>query len=119
MTLDEAREVVNSSIWPHIRDGFLATGVFEVYPEGDIRRISYLDDKTQAEIQTWLKALPHLEEWKTIISGEKVRQIKAEYPGVYPEILRFQPYFRKFDLTKENEEVTRLLLKLKFPHIKL
>ena len=48
MTMDEARNLVKSPIWAKVRDAYLATGSFTVYPKGDFRRIEYLDAKTRS-----------------------------------------------------------------------
>ena len=109
MTLDEARELVMGPIWPKVRDAFLATGDFAVYPKGDLRRLEYLDAATREEIDRWLKAIPEAETWRTVVDGAEVRRLKAEHPQVYPEILRYLPYFAG------AKDVERTLLKVKFP----
>lgn len=109
MTIDEARELVNGPLWSKVRDVFLATGTFVVYAKGDPRRLEYLDGEIRKEIELWLKAIPKAEGWRTVIDGKTVRQLKAEYPGVYPEILRYLPYFA------DAKDVVRTLLKIKFP----
>ena len=109
MTMDEARELVNGPLWPKVRDAFLATGTFVVYAKGDKRRLEYLDNETREEIDAWLKAIPEAEKWRTVIDGKAVRQLKVEHPKVYPEILRYLPYFAN------AKDVTRTLLKIKFP----
>ena len=79
-------------------------------------RLYLLDKETMDKIQLWLKALGQAESWKTIVDGAKVRQLKAEYPGVYPDVIRYLPYFSKFDLNDtSNIELVKHLLKLKFP----
>lgn len=109
MTINEARELVASPIWPKVRDAFLATGEFAVYPKDDARRIEYLEPEVRAEIALWLKAIPQIDAWRKVVDGAEVRRIKAEYPGVYPEVLRYQPYFTG------SKDATKVLLKLKFP----
>ena len=117
MDLNEARELVRGPIWTHVRDRYRTTGAFEVYPVGDLRRLAYLDEATRAAIDLWKSALVQLPAWRTVVSGEKVRELKAAYPGVYPEALRYEIYFRKFgDLSKNfPDEALKLLLKLHFP----
>ena len=57
----------------------------------------------------WLEAIDRAEEWRKVVDGAKVRELKAKYPGVYPEVLRLLPYFKgKADKKKQ-------LLKMKFP----
>ncbi len=109
MTMDEARDLVNGPIWPKVRDAFLATGTFAVYPKGDLRRLEYLDAETREAVEGWLKAIPEAETWRTVVDGAAVRRLKAEHPQVYPEILRYLPYFAG------AKDVTRTLLRIKFP----
>lgn len=109
MTIEEARTLVASPIWPKVREKFLATGEFAVYPAGDLRRIEYLDEKVRREIALWKEALEKCGEWLTVVDGAKVRELRERYPGVYPEVLRYRAYFPdgKVDVMK--------LLKIKFP----
>lgn len=109
MTIEEARALVKSAIWPAVRDRFLATGELTVYPVGDVRRIEYLDEPVRDRIALWKEALEKCGEWTTIVDGARVRELRERYPGVYPEVLRYRAYFPdgKVDLMK--------LLKLKFP----
>ena len=117
MDLNEARELVQSPIWPRVREAYLETGRFEVYPRGDLRRLAYLDGETRAEIDLWKSALAQLPAWRTVVAGEKVRELKAAFPGAYPEALRYEAYFKKFgDLSKDfPDDALRLLLRLHFP----
>lgn len=109
MTLEEARKLVNGSLWPSVRDNFLATGEVAVYPQGDVRRIEYLPEATRKEIRDWQTVLEHADEWRVVVDGAKVRELKRLYPGAYPEALRYAAYFPggKVEIMK--------LLKLKFP----
>jgi len=109
MNLDEARELVNGPLWPKVRDKFLATGEFVVYPKGDLRRFEYLDGELCAEIDRWMEGVLHLGVWRRVLDGKEVRRLKNEFPGVYPEILRYEAYFAG----KKNPR--EVLLKLKFP----
>ena len=109
MTMDEARNLVKSPIWAKVRDAYLATGSFTVYPKGDFRRIEYLDAKTRGQIELWLEALKHIAERRTIVDGQQVRELKAAYPGVYPDVLRYALYFAG------KADPLPTLLKLKFP----
>lgn len=109
MDLNEARELVNGPMWAKVRDDFLATGSFHVYPKGDLRRLEYLDDATRRQIDLWLEALTHVDAWRKVMDGATVRQLKADYPGVYPDVLRYAAYFTG------KKDATMTLLKLKFP----
>ena len=109
MTMDEARELVKSPIWAKVRDAYLSSGTFVVYPRGDFRRLEYLDAETRRQIDLWLDALKHVAAWRTVVDGAQVRELKAAYPGVYPDVLRYALYFAG------KADPLPTLLKLKFP----
>ena len=112
MTMDEARELVGGSLWPKVRDRFLETGAFELFPKGDPRRLGYLDEGTKEKVSLWLEALEHAEEWRTVVEGEKVRELCAKYEGIYPEVFRYRAYFAGLE---DRTETVKRLLRLKFP----
>ena len=114
MTMDEARDLVASPLWPKVRDRFLATGEFALYPKGDFRRVEYLDDETRSAVSLWMEALEHAEEWKKVVDGEKVRDLAKRYRGAYPEVFRYQAYFAGLAADDRAGRVKRLL-KLRFP----
>ena len=76
-----------------------------------------LDFETRRQIARWLDALPQAAGWTTVVDGARVRQLREDFPGVYPEIFRYLPYFAKFELSDaaSKPEVVKCLLKLKFP----
>lgn len=118
MDLNEARELVNDErLWSKVRDAFLRTGEFKVYPKGDLRRIWLLDAETRQAIDLWAEGLGKADEWRLVLDGAKVRELKATYPGVYPDVFRYLPYFARYDrkTVRDNPEALKLLLKLKFP----
>ncbi len=109
ISLDDARALVNGPLWPKVRDDFRATGVFQVYPLDDPRRFAYLDDDVRRDIDRWVEALSHVDEWRTVVDGPTVRRLKADYPGVYPEVLRYAAY------CTGGKDARRQIMKLKFP----
>lgn len=109
MTLEEARELLGNRIWPRVRDRFLETGEFAVYPKGDLRRLDYLDAETRRRIALWQEAISKVDEWRTVVDGAKVRELREAYPGIYPEIFRYAAYFA------DGKDVMMKLLKFKFP----
>ena len=119
MTHKEARELIGSPIWPKVRDRFLATGEFCVYPMGDVRRLEYLDASVRERIAAWQEGLRLAPVWRKVVDGAKVRELKAKYPGVYPEAMRYAAYFeRELKEAPEGEfpeTALRRLLKMKFP----
>ncbi len=116
MELNEARELIaNRQLWPRVRSYLAAGGEMKDFslPEN---RLLLLDKETLEHLRLWLDALSHAAEWKTIVDGAKVRELKAAYPGIYPDVFRYLPYFTKFDLQDHsNMELVKHLLKLIFP----
>lgn len=119
MTLEEARELVNGPMWPTVREHFLASGVFDAPPRGDLRRLEFLEADVRAQIARWQEALAKVDEWKRIVDGLQVRALKADYPGIYPEVFRYQAYFARWAEDIRSgvfpPAATELLLRLKFP----
>ena len=115
MTTKEARELVNGPMWEMVRNRFLATGEFAVYPPGDLRRLEYLDPATRKMVALWTEAIGKADEWKKIVDGARVRELKERYPGIYPDVFRYQAYFAKYKDSPGCEDAVKLLLKLKFP----
>ena len=116
LDLKSARALVaNELLWPRVRD-YLAAGKPLLDFSEPANRLELLGKDTRRQIALWLEALPKASQWKTVVDGATVRQLKADYPGVYPEIFRFLPYFAKFDLAMaaDQPEVLKCLLKLKF-----
>ena len=116
MELKEARELIaNRQLWPRVRNYLAAGGEMKDFNQPE-NRLLLLDKETLTKIRLWLEALSHAAEWKTIVDGAKVRELKASYPGAYPEVFRYLPYFSKYDLhDTSNMELVKYLLKLKFP----
>ena len=117
LDLKSARELVaNGVLWPKVRD-YLAAGKPLLDFSRPESRFELLDEETRRQVALWLEALPQAASWKIVVDGARVRQLRAEFPGVYPEIFRYLPYFKKFDLSNAagSPEVVQCLLKLKFP----
>jgi hypothetical protein len=119
LTLEEARSLVaNAALWPKVREYLARGGDCVLFPRGAKSRLKLVDGETRARIDLWVKALAQCDAWKSIVDGETVRALKAEYPGVYPEVFRYSAYFAKFKTRDaENEDFMMLLLKLKFPEV--
>lgn len=119
LDLKSARALVaNEQLWPHVRN-YLAAGKPLLNFSEPTNRLELVDEDTRRQIALWLEALPKAAEWKTVVDGATVRQLKADYPGVYPEVFRYLPYFAKFDLAAPGDqpEVLKCLLKLRFPEL--
>ncbi len=117
--LKEARALIADSIlWPRVRDYLAAGGEFRSFPKGVRSRLCLVNVETQHQIEQWYDALSKVDEWRAIVDGAKVRELKASYPGIYPEVFRYASYFERFRPFKpDDEEVMMLLLKLKFPEV--
>ena len=119
LTIDEARKMVaNADLWPQVRDYLVRGGEFELFPAGVKSRLKLVDSETLLKIDMWVEALKNAPDWKGIVEGDKVRELKNRYPGVYPEVFRYSAYFSKFKtIDPGNEDFMMLLLKLKFPEV--
>ena len=119
LTIDEARKMVaNADLWPQVRDYLVRGGEFELFPAGVKSRLKLVDSETLSKIDMWVEALKNAPDWKGIVEGDKVRELKSRYPGVYPEVFRYSAYFSKFKtIDTGNEDFMMLLLKLKFPEV--
>ena len=119
LTINEARKMVaNADLWPQVRDYLVRGGEFEFFPAGVKSRLKLVDSETLLKIDMWVEALKNAPDWKGIVEGDKVRELKSRYPGVYPEVFRYSAYFSKFKtIDPGNEDFMMLLLKLKFPEV--
>lgn len=119
LELSKARELVaNEVLWPKVRDYLAKGGELLDFSGSPIQRLKLVDEATQENINLWCEALKHADEWKFVVDGAKVRELKAQYPGIYPEVFRYTAYFARFKtIDPENEEFLMLLLKLKFPEV--
>ncbi len=119
LSIDEARKMVaNADLWPQVRDYLVRGGEFELFPAGVKSRLKLVDSETLLKIDMWVEALKNAPDWKGIVEGDKVRELKSRYPGVYPEVFRYSAYFSKFKtIDPGNEDFMKLLLKLKFPEV--
>ncbi len=117
--MKDARALIADPVlWPKVRDYLAAGGEFRSFSKGACNRLCLVDAETEQQIRLWLQALSHVEEWRTIVDGEKVRELKATYPGIYPEVFRYTAYFARFrSIDPENEAVVMQLLKIKFPEV--
>ena len=134
-TVNEARELVgNAKLWSKVKEYLAAGGEFGLFPAKDPLRLKLLDEATRAEIGKWIEAIAEADKWRTVVDGEKVRELKAEYPRIYPDVFRYVAYFAKWRGTLDEMrriaaerncrvsqvdcpdfEMVLLLLKLKFP----
>ncbi len=117
--LKEARELIADPIlWPRLKEYLRRGGEFVGIPKGVTERLALVDDETRQKIALWCDALAKVEEWRSIVDGAKVRELKAAYPEVYPEVFRYVAYFTRFQpIDPKNEDVILQVLKLKFPEV--
>ena len=134
-SVTQARELIgNDRLWPKVKEYLAAGGEFETFPAKDPSRLKLLDEATRTSIGKWIEAIASADAWRKIVDGAKVRELKAEYPGIYPDVFRYTAYFAKWrDVLEEmsrvaserkcrvaqvecpNFDLVLLLLKLKFP----
>lgn len=76
--------------------------IFHMFPADDGSRLLLLPAETYKRLGLWLAALARAEELRSVISGARVRELKAALPGVYPEVLKVAPYFHKWRLPQAD-----------------
>jgi len=74
------------------------TPLFHAFPADDGSRLLLLPAQTYLNIGLWLAALARADALRNVISGARVRELKAALPGVYPDVLKVAPYFHKWQL---------------------
>ncbi len=84
---------------PHVRrlvmDRLGLEPCFHVFPKGDSSRLLLLDGQTLESAAKWLGALVASESLRRVTSGKDVRELKASFAGIYPEVFGFTPYFHE------------------------
>ena len=131
----QARELIaNENLWPRVKAYLAAGGSFKLFPARHPSRLKLLDNATRSLIGKWLEALAMADEWRKIVDGAKVRELKTEYADIYPDVFRYTAYFAKWRSVLEEMKCTAsergckisevecpdfemvlLVLKLKFP----
>lgn len=134
-TITQARELIaNERLWPKVRDYLAAGGAFESFPPADPSRLKLLDGATREAIGHWIEALALADQWRKVVDGAAVRELKVKHADVYPEVFRYTAYFTKWrdvlnemvrmaeqqgcrvaQVTCPDFTMVLLLLKLKFP----
>ena len=77
---------------------------FHVFPKDDWSRLVLLDGQTLESIAKWLGALACADALRRVTDGATVRALKAELPGVYPEVFGYTAYFAGFDFAATGAE---------------
>ena len=134
-SVTQARELVgNGRLWPKVRAYLAAGGEFELFSGKSPSRLKLLDESTRSSIGKWIEAIALADGWRKVVDGAKVRELKAEYPGIYPDVFRYTAYFAKWrgvldemrhvaaerncrvsQVDCPDFELVLLLLRLKFP----
>ena len=105
----EARALVRDKrLWPLILKACFCDPsrkpFFHTFPKDDGSRLALLDAATRKSVAKWLEALARADELKGVVDGEKVRVLKDELEGAYPECMKFLPYFAKWKLPAAEGE---------------
>ena len=99
----KARELVRDErIWPLVLKRCFCDPnrkpFFHDFPKDDGSRLGLLDAETRQAVARWLEVIARADELKSVMDGERVRVLKDEYEGAYPEALKYVPYFAKWKL---------------------
>lgn len=124
--LTEARALVADPLWPRIRDflwdfaPFIEPSrlpvpvgdngrvrrwalelcgvepVFHPFPADDGSRLLLLDAKVYRSVARWIEGVARADAWRRVISGAERASLRTVYPDVYPDVLRYDVYFRRW-----------------------
>ena len=81
----------------HAMDSLGIGPCFHEFPKDDGSRIVLLDGATAESMVKWLGALACADALRRVTSGSAVRELKASFPGIYPEVFGYAAYFGNFD----------------------
>ena len=96
--LDMPEAVVSSPrVKRYAMDSLGVEPVFHEFPKDDGSRIVLLDGATAELMVKWLGALACADALRRVTSGPAVRELKASFPGIYPEVFGYAAYFGNFD----------------------
>lgn len=84
---------------------------FYAFPKEDFSRIALLDGKTLFALAQWLGAIGCADALRRETGGAKVRELKKELAGVYPDAFAFTAYFKAFTLESNPEDGARGVIK--------
>lgn len=76
---------------------------FHSFPKDDWSRLALLDGAVLLEMTKWLGALACADALRKVTDGARVRELKAAFPGVYPEVFSFTAYFKGFPPRVDSE----------------
>ena len=80
----------------YLLDSLDVTPCFHDFPKEDGSRLLLLDGATLEKVVQWLGALACADELRRVTDGATVRALRAELPGVYPDVFGYTAYFREF-----------------------
>lgn len=84
----------------YILNGLGIEPYFCEFPAESPLRLALLDPETLASIANWLGVLSFAGELRKVMDGAKVRELKAAFPGIYPEAFAYTAYFRNLQAAK-------------------
>ena len=107
-SLDRRAFLENLNGNPRVKELILSqlgvTPCFHAFPKDDWSRLILLDGQALESIVKWLGALACANVLRRVTDGATVRALKAELPGVYPEVFGFTAYFAGIDWTATGAE---------------
>lgn len=80
---------------------------FHVFPKDDWSRLLLLDGKTLEALVKWLGALVCADDLRRVTAGAAVRELKAAFPGIYPEVFGFTAYFSGMKNFRKDAEAQK------------
>ncbi|MBO7684985.1 MAG: hypothetical protein J6V72_01285 [Kiritimatiellae bacterium] len=76
---------------------------FHAFPKDDWSRLILLDGQELELIVKWLGALACAGELRRVTDGKTVRALKADLPGIYPEVFGYTAYFKGDEMDMGDE----------------
>ena len=95
-----SRLMSNSRVKRHILSLLGVESCFYTFPKEDGSRLLLLDGATLESVVKWLGALACAGALRHVTDGATVRELKAELPGVYPEVFSYTMYFGSLEAGK-------------------
>ncbi len=92
--IDALKYPENPRVKRYILDSLSVEPCFHAFPKEDGSRVLLLAGETLESVAKWLGALVCADALRRVTDGETVRRLKAEFPGIYPEVFGYTAYFK-------------------------
>jgi len=87
------REIKSPRVKAYVLSALGVGPCFHAFPKEDGSRLLLLSGATLESAAKWLGALACADALRRVTSGAVVRELRAAFPGVYPEVFGYTMYF--------------------------